>query len=339
MRTNRAFLAIGLVLAWASASWAGTLSISRVATGDTITASSINDPYAAIEAIINGGIENVNISAAAAIVESKIAHNSGGHSHGGGTDGAEVTGVALRGYVNGLGISNNSGDANKDIDIAAGRATDSTESVNIALAATQIIQIDVQGANGMDDGDDVGGDAEANTWYDVLVIQTSSGSTQAGFFNKTGTSMDCPSGYTGCTFRVIGHVQTDGSKDILVFIQTGATNRRDYQLVPVQELTDGNDTSYTAIDLASSVPPTAEGVTGSAGCDGDAGHCHIDFSSDGTNQSLIHEMEESATHTLLSHFALLIAPGETVPNIYYKKGANADASIIEVQINGYWEDI
>ncbi|KKN74075.1 hypothetical protein LCGC14_0394150 [marine sediment metagenome] len=250
-----AIAVLALVGAWfvGSKALAGTISLGRVSTGDTITASSINDPRATLEATINGGIENVNISATAAISESKIAFTSGGHDHGGGSEGTPVVGVALQGYLFGLGISNAAGDTAHDIDIAVGRATDSTDSTNLAVSATLTAAIDTQGINGMDDNDDVTNDAEADTWYEVLVVQKSDGTAIGGYYNKIATSMNCPSGYTNCTFRIIGYVRTGSGNNIINFTRVGRYFRWDDPIKDVDDNTITNDTAETGTLTA---PPT-----------------------------------------------------------------------------------
>ena len=327
---------IALILAVASPASAGTLSLPRVSTGDTITASVLNDPRASIEAVINGGIENVNISATAAIDEDKILHKSGGHDHGGGAEGTPVVGVALEGYVTKLGISNDPGDTAHDINIATGRATDSTDSTNVAISATLTVAIDAQGANGMDDADDVAGDAEADTWYDVLVIQTSDATTQAGYYNKNGTSMNCPSGYTGCTFRVIGAVLTDGSKNIIQFQQHGDSTDRWYRFTGggIQELSGGSSASYASIDISSSVSPNADEVQGYTQAGTANSNTSFALSHDGSNDQLVitaHDPSGSVGGG--AYFSLTMTTAQT---IHYKK---VDGDAGNIFVTGFKESI
>ncbi|KKN65010.1 hypothetical protein LCGC14_0485670 [marine sediment metagenome] len=331
---------IALVLAAASPASAGTLSLPRVSTGDTITASTLNDPRAATEAVVNS-LENVNISATAAIDESKILHKSGGHDHSGGAEGTNVTGVALEGYITGLWIDNNSGDASHDIDIATGRANDSTDSTNIAVSATLTAAIDTQGANGMDDADDVASDAEADTWYDMLVIQTSDGATQAGYYNKKGTSMNCPSGYAGCTFRVIGYVRTDSSKNILAFGRV-----RNYFSFddPIQDESDGSIVDNTAETATLTVPPST------------LAHVRLYIVNNGGNNAiagLVRPVGGAGTTsnydeaTVIEPYSIAnvgvsgeaLVPADGSSQIEYMGRASSGTLTIEINTLGFWDDI
>lgn len=58
--------------------------------GTTIRSSEANSNNNAIVGDYNGNIQNVNIAAAAAIAESKLAFGNPGHQHSGGADGAPI---------------------------------------------------------------------------------------------------------------------------------------------------------------------------------------------------------------------------------------------------------
>ena len=58
--------------------------------GYTLSAAQLNDIQTNIKAVVDGDIENSNIKALAAIVESKLLFSDVGHKHGGDADGSGV---------------------------------------------------------------------------------------------------------------------------------------------------------------------------------------------------------------------------------------------------------
>lgn len=131
-----------------------------------------------------------------------------------------TNGIAPRGYIAGLILSNNA-TATK-LDVSAGIARDSTNAVDITLAsAITAGLIQTSGAwaagstqNKLDTG------ARANsTWYHVHAIKKDSDATGDWLFSLSATAPTMPSGYT--YFRRIGAVKTDGSGNIISFSQNG----------------------------------------------------------------------------------------------------------------------
>lgn len=126
--------------------------------------------------------------------------------------------VSPSNYIDGLEISNNVTDSDHDIDIATGVARDSSNSVDLVLSSSFTKQIDATWAAGTNSGGLFSGASlTADTWYYVFLIEKDSDdSIDAGFDdNKTATNI--PTGYT--EYRRIGAVLTDGSSNILAFIQ------------------------------------------------------------------------------------------------------------------------
>jgi hypothetical protein len=155
-------------------------------------------------------------------------------------------------YVNNLQISNNATTPNTKIDVAAGAARDSGNDYDIELASAVTINADVNGANGLDTGSL--GNA---TWYAVHVIGDSSNKNDgAALLSTSRTAPVLPSGYD--VFRHIGWALTDGSAHFLLFNAYGNGNLRKYFWdAVVTELNAQGNTSFTDVDLASSVPPTS----------------------------------------------------------------------------------
>lgn len=118
----------------------------------------------------------------------------------------------------------------------------------------------VNGVNGLDTGS-----LANNTWYYIYVIADQTGYNQPACILSTSSSGplmprgDFPSGYS--TYRKIGFVLTDGSAHFLKMYVTGNGNRRFHMWdVVMTELSAQGSTSYTALDLTSSVAPTVQEV-------------------------------------------------------------------------------
>ena len=151
-------------------------------------------------------------------------------------------------YVNGLELAWAS---DETITMAAGAARDSANSNDIVLSAAATISNITNGANGLDTGS-----VAASTMYAVYVIGDSTKyESTAGLLSLASNSEpSLPAGYD--MYRRVGWVLTDGTSDNLLFWQEGMGQVRKYFYdVGISELSGGSATTYTAIDLATSVPP------------------------------------------------------------------------------------
>lgn len=127
-----------------------------------------------------------------------------------------VGGVVPTGYIGGLTISNDGASPNTIIDIAAGMAADSTNSVLISLGAmikatTGAWQ--AGNANGMGNGLTIA----ASTWYHVCL--TPNGGSPDLWFDTSAVCANKPSGVSGSLFRRIASFKTNGSSAIIAFLQ------------------------------------------------------------------------------------------------------------------------
>jgi hypothetical protein len=152
-------------------------------------------------------------------------------------------------YVNNLQLSWASATT---LTVAAGQARNSTNNIDITLAATTTLNAAVDGANGLDTGA-----LANNTWYAIHLIGSSTNTVQPAVMASTSaTSPLMPTGYD--SFRRIGWALTDGSAQFLKFYVYGnATSRRYFWDAVVTELNAGASTSFADVDLASSVPPSS----------------------------------------------------------------------------------
>jgi hypothetical protein len=123
-----------------------------------------------------------------------------------------------RGYIDGL-ITSNAADADHDINIAVGECRDSTNTYNMVLSSVFTKQIDASWAAGSAAGGLFSGSVANATWYHVFLIRKDSdGAIDAGFDTSV-VAANKPAGYSA--YRRIGSVLTNGSANILGFVQFG----------------------------------------------------------------------------------------------------------------------
>lgn len=148
-------------------------------------------------------------------------------------------------------LSNNSGDANHDIDISAFSGSDSTNAVLITLAATTK-RLDAAWAAGTGNGGLDTGSIATSTRYALWAIAKADGTADA-LFSTSATAPTMPTGYT--YKRRLGWVLTDGSSNLLAFKQL----QGDFFLLNVPIL-DSDDSSLSATETyTSSAPPSVRG--------------------------------------------------------------------------------
>jgi hypothetical protein len=150
-------------------------------------------------------------------------------------------------YVNGLQLSWAS---NTTFTMAAGAASNSTDINDIELPALVTNTITSVGVNGVDIAA-----AVASSFYSVYIIGDSTKyQPTASLISLSATAPRLPFGYD--MYRRVGFILTDGSANIRQFWQYGNNSERTmYYDVGISELAAGAATTFTAIDLATSVPP------------------------------------------------------------------------------------
>ena len=166
-------------------------------------------------------------------------------------DGSQITNLAAaampRGSLGGLNISNSS-DAEHDIDISVGECRDSTDASNLALSSAMTKRIDASWLAATGNGGLFSGTVAATTWYHVFVIMKTSDSSIDAGFDTSITAANIPSGYV--KYRRIGSVLTDGSANILAFVQYDETFL--WKDPPLD--INASDQSTTAVSRTLSVP-------------------------------------------------------------------------------------
>jgi len=123
-------------------------------------------------------------------------------------------------YIDGLILSNGT-DTEHDIDISTGFCTPPDEMLAIQLSSILTKQIDVDWAEGDDDGGFPSGlSIAADTWYHIFVISNDDGSLIDAGFDSAITASNLLADATGYTkYRRIGSVLTDASSNITQFFQ------------------------------------------------------------------------------------------------------------------------
>lgn len=118
-----------------------------------------------------------------------------------------VLGGGLRGYIDGLILSNNGSDATNDLDIAPGFARDGGNTKNLVLAASLTKQLDAAWAVGTNAGGlDTG--SIANTTYHIWLIMRSDTGNVDVLFSASATAPTMPASYD--YKRLIGSLQRVG---------------------------------------------------------------------------------------------------------------------------------
>ena len=136
--------------------------------------------------------------------------------------------------------------------IAPGQCRDSDDNMDIPFAEAFYINSAVVGAGGLDSGT-----LAASTNYSVWAIADSTNKKQPSAIISLWSNAFplIPLGYD--SYRLIGMVTTSGGSAFTAASVLNAVSSRGFFLKPpVSELSGGNATTFTAIDLASSIPTT-----------------------------------------------------------------------------------
>lgn len=153
-------------------------------------------------------------------------------------------------YLNGCDIAWAS---NTTLTVASGIARDSTNVYDMQNKNTITVSTAFSGVNGLDTGT-----VAANTWYAVYLIYDTSRQLPAATVLSTSASqprMPSASNVTYSAFRRVGWVRTDGSSNLLNFVQAGTQTSRFYQWDASRSvLAGGSATTFTAVNLSAGAP-------------------------------------------------------------------------------------
>ena len=159
-------------------------------------------------------------------------------------------------YVNGLGISYAS---TTTLTVDVGAAKDPTLSFDITVSSALTLNSAHVGANGMDVA---GGLSASSCIYIYLIMDVSGKNLPAVIGSLTGpaTGPVIPFNFSNVNVVFLGVWFTDGSSHFVAGIkQVGSKNTRQYFYeTPLEVLTAGSATSFTAVDLSPAVPVIAD---------------------------------------------------------------------------------
>lgn len=155
------------------------------------------------------------------------------------------------GYVSGLTSAYTS---DTTITLQPGSCRNSTNSSNIALASSVVVNIALAGAvNRLD-----AGVVAANTWYYLYVIANASGSLVGGLLSASSTSPTLPPGYTRS--RRVGAARYLAAK-IAKFVSSGMGQTKNYLYVgdtgDTRVLLGGGAIVQSSVACSAFIPPTA----------------------------------------------------------------------------------
>lgn len=230
--------------------------------GAVIIASEHNANFDTIYTDYNGNITNANISASAAIVDTKLAQI---------TTASKVSGTAITGLASlpaGAGVIPSANlpassatspvvGSYSNLAVSRGSVTQVTvtadnlivyDASNGSARATSVnvtAAITSSGANGLDTG------AEASdTWYYIWIIRKSSDGTVASLLSVSSTigTITFPSGYDQAA--LVSAVRNDGSSNFINFNQYG----NDYWYAAWTAIASGNVGASQSITISSLVP-------------------------------------------------------------------------------------
>lgn len=127
----------------------------------------------------------------------------------------------LSGYINGLTLSNNGSDANNDIDIAIGVAMNSLNTQMLSLSSALTKRLDATFTAGTNQGMLDTGSKANSTWYHIYIISKAAGADADILASTSATVSGITLPATYIHARRIGAILTDGSGNILPFVQIG----------------------------------------------------------------------------------------------------------------------
>lgn len=221
--------------------------------GSKLTGAELGTLQADIAAVINGGITNANISASAAIVESKVTFDTAsGHNHDG-SNSRTLSSGAFRGFIQGCELAWDS--------VASVHATSGVMDIagtlytRTSVSSTITVTTSTHWVEGAIFGD---GSEDANTWIYVYAYNDSGSTWDIKFWMQAPQYADTTSDDSsvkiyrqnaGKWYRCIGAVR-NSSSDLIMIAQRGDWVYFDAQVV----IAGGTSAVYANVDCSSIIP-------------------------------------------------------------------------------------
>lgn len=234
------FAALGaLTIIPCTASGTNAITLTPVSNTPTVSSYSAFQQFSFVAAATSSGAVTVNVNGVGAVPLNVIGGSQAGSGqiqsgvfyvialNANGTAAVIVSSQApisnvMRTYISGLTLSNDGGSPNTVIDVSAGVCADSTNTVNITLAAfTKSISgawASGSGSNGMGTGVTFGptGGTAGGPWFHVFAI-VNSGLADV-YIDNSASAANKPANTS--SFRRIGSIKSDGASHIIAFVQT-----------------------------------------------------------------------------------------------------------------------
>ncbi len=169
-------------------------------------------------------------------------------------DTALAGGTVNQKYMTGYGIANNTTDSARDIDISPGQCANDANSKYLTLTSSLTKQIDAAFSKGNNQGGLDTGTVANNTFYYFWAIEEDSTSDIDILISASQTSPTMPAGWTAKR-RIRGAVLTDGSANILEFLQSDNEFTYDVRILDVSDSAPGTGQNLETM----SVPPNFKG--------------------------------------------------------------------------------
>jgi hypothetical protein len=200
-------------------------------------------------------------------------------------------------------------DADHDILFSSGRVNDSGGDKILDLSSGLTKQLDAIFAEGDNLGGLFLGAIAADTAYACFVIEKDSdGSIDAGF-DTDPDAANIPAGFTA--YRRIGWVITDGSSNIIDFVQDGDYFYYKDQILDVNDSSPGTTENIVSM----SMPPSVQGVFG------------IDLNDTGSRQVLVTSTPQTDSVPSSTNNTLRVNAGGQIQSVEAVRETNASGQI------------
>lgn len=244
---------------------------------------------------------------------------------------------AVRGSIDGL-TTQLAADASHDVQVNPGSCWDSLvgNDRSIELPAAIVKQIDAAWTEGTNAGGMATGSVANDTLYYVILIDEDAGTGVDVMFDVSASGANAPTGWTAR--RVIWHVITDGSADILDYRQTGD---RCVLGVPPLDVNDTTGTLFVHGTGTLTAPPgvlafiTAQFVAD--GCTSLAGKLRATGSADSGNDCFLQDSAGDATRALGGYFEIALDASSQMQYSLGASGGSAAWAQVAIWTRG-WND-
>jgi hypothetical protein len=218
--------------------------------------------------------------------------------------------------------------------LGSGAARDSTNSVDIVLEDSILIDTDIVGAGGIDTGS-----LAPNSWYYIYVIGSSLNQKQpSALVSLSATAPQLPLGYD--CYRRVGVALTTSPTAFIILWQEGTGKNRKYTIEsssPV--LNAGQQTTFTAFSLINGVPPlnsTTVTMTYSFSVETANNTFSLNTGASGSSNSTVVINNTTTSHPVRGEIEMVATLVNNLPTMKYKVTQSGDElSLSVIAFNDY----